>query len=332
MLTGGLGYIGSHVAVRLVAAGYEVVLYDSLINSRSTVLEKVASLSGAPCVFVEGDVRDQELLKKTLKKHSVDAVIHLAGLKAVGESAEAPLSYYSSNVGGSLSLAEAMASQGVRTLIFSSSATVYGVPKYLPMDEGHPTSVTNPYGRTKLHIEEFLSDVVRSKMEHCSDAWSITCLRYFNPVGAHESGALGERGTQAPNNLMPTLLEVARSKRSELVIHGDDFETPDGTGVRDYIHVMDLAEGHVAALEHLRSNMGFHVYNLGTGTGYSVGDVVATMERVSGITIPTVVGPRREGDVAICYADAQKAQRDLKWVASRGIDDMCLSAWQARNF
>lgn len=281
LLTGGTGYIGSHTAIALSQLGHQVVLYDNLSNSSDTVLEKLAQITGQHMHFVKGDVRDTELLKNTLAFHRIDAVIHFAGLKAVGESVDKPIDYYANNVQGTISLLQAMQSAQVKTLVFSSSATVYGEPQYLPLDEKHPTSATNPYGRSKLHIEEILSDVATSDAQ-----WRIACLRYFNPVGAHQSGLIGEDPNGVPNNLMPYIAQVAAGQRTELSVFGGDYPTPDGTGVRDYIHVMDLAEGHAAALNFLSQTTGWHAINLGTGKGYSVLEMVGAFEKASCRKVP----------------------------------------------
>lgn len=323
LLTGGTGYIGSHTAVVLSEFGHQVVLYDNLSNSSDSVIEKLFQITGQQIHFVNGDVRDTELLKGTLAAHHIGAVIHFAGLKAVGESVEKPVDYYANNVQGTISLLQAMQSAQVKTLVFSSSATVYGEPQYLPLDEGHPTSATNPYGRSKLHIEEMLNDVAAS-----DPAWRIACLRYFNPVGAHESGLIGENPNGVPNNLMPYIAQVAAGQRAELSVFGADYPTSDGTGVRDYIHVMDLAEGHAAALAFLSGATGWHAINLGTGKGYSVLDMVQTFEKASGQRVPYKIVARRAGDVAACYADPHKASEALNWRATRTLDDMCASTWR----
>ena len=323
LLTGGTGYIGSHTAVVLSQLGHKVVLFDNLSNSNETVLERLAQITNQQFSFVNGDVRDTDLLKNTLASHSIDAVIHFAGLKAVGESVAKPVDYYANNVQGTVSLLQAMQAQHIKTLVFSSSATVYGQPQYLPLDESHPTSATNPYGRSKLHIEEMLNDLATSDPE-----WRITCLRYFNPVGAHESGLIGENPNGIPNNLMPYIAQVAAGLRSKLNIFGNDYPTSDGTGVRDYIHVMDLAEGHTAALSFLTQTTGWYAINLGTGKGYSVLEMVQAFESASGKKLSYRMSPRRAGDVAECYANPAKAGELLKWAARRSLDDMCASAWR----
>ena len=323
LLTGGTGYIGSHAAVVLIEAGHKVVLFDNLSNSRRDVVDRLESITNQSIPFIEGDVRDISLLSKTIKDYKVDAVVHFAGLKAVGESVEKPIEYFDNNVGGTISLLEAMQENQLKTLVFSSSATVYGEPQYLPIDEDHPTSATNPYGRTKLHIEEMLQDLASSDL-----GWYIACLRYFNPVGAHESGLIGEDPAGVPNNLMPYVAQVAIGKLESLSIYGDDYPTPDGTGVRDYIHVMDLAAGHLSAINFLTQNAGCHVFNLGTGVGFSVLEMVKAFERASGRKINYQVAPRRAGDVASCYADASKAKRSLRWETRYDLNDMCESGWR----
>ncbi|MGX5659542.1 UDP-glucose 4-epimerase GalE [Castellaniella ginsengisoli] len=323
LLTGGTGYIGSHTATVLAQQGHRVVLLDNLSNSDEAVVGRLGRILGAPPAFVQGDVRDEALLERVLRDHAIDAVIHFAGLKAVGESVEKPLDYFTHNVQGTLSLLRAMRAGGVRALVFSSSATVYGEPHYLPLDERHPTSAVNPYGRSKLHIEEILGDLAAS-----DPAWRIACLRYFNPVGAHDSGLIGESPRGVPNNLMPYVAQVAAGLRTELNVFGDDYPTPDGTGVRDYIHVMDLAEGHAAALGFLDGHTGWHAFNLGTGRGYSVLEVVRAFEQACGRDVPRRIQPRRPGDVAACYADPAKARQNLGWSAARTLEDMCRSAWR----
>ncbi len=322
LLTGGAGFIGSHAAAMLAEAGHYVVIVDNLSNSDASVLRRLERVCGHPLPFVEGDIRDSALMRSTMKQHGVQSVMHFAGLKAVGESNEKPLDYYSNNVQGTISLLQAMDQCDVRQLVFSSSATVYGQPQYLPLDEAHPTSATNPYGRTKLHIEEMLRDVAASSAQ-----WRFVCLRYFNPVGAHSSGLLGEAPRGTPNNLMPYVAQVAVGTRAHLNVWGDDYDTPDGTGVRDYIHVMDLVEGHLAALNFLQDNAGWSAINLGTGTGYSVLDMVKAFEQASQRAVPYRIEPRRQGDVASCYANPQLALNKLGWRATRSLQDMCDSAW-----
>jgi UDP-glucose 4-epimerase len=322
LLTGGAGYIGSHTAVVLSQLGHQVVLYDNLSNSSNAVLKKLEQITGQQIRFVSGDVRNTELLKNTLDTHAIDAVIHFAGHKAVGESVKKPVDYYANNVQGTISLLQAMQLAQIKTLVFSSSATVYGEPQYLPMGENHPTSATNPYGRSKLHIEEMLNDVAASATD-----WRIACLRYFNPVGAHESGHIGEKPNSVPNNLMPYIAQVASGHRAELNVFGGDYPTKDGTGVRDYIHVMDLADGHAAALKFLSQTPGWHAINLGTGKGYSVLEMVQAFEDASGRQVPYKIVARRAGDVAACYADPKMAIERLNWRATRTLDDMCSSTW-----
>lgn len=328
LLTGGTGYIGAHTAVVLAQAGYNTVLYDNLLNSSAVVVDRVETITGTRPILVEGDIRDTVRLAQTLQDHKIDAVLHFAGLKAVGESVEKPIDYYANNVQGTISLLQAMRISNVKTLVFSSSATVYGDPQTLPIDEEHPTAPSNPYGRTKRIIEDMLADMSAS-----DKTWRIACLRYFNPVGAHESSLIGENPRGIPNNLMPYIAQVAAGIRPHLNVFGNDYLTPDGSGVRDYIHVMDLAEGHRGALDFLRTQPGWHVFNLGTGTGHSVFEMVRALEIASGQTIPCKIGPRRPGDVATCFASTDKAETTFGWKASRGIDDMCASTWkfQERN-
>jgi len=322
LLTGGTGYIGCHAAVVLSQLGHQVVLYDNLSNSSDAVLEKLEQISGEKMHFVRGDVRSGELLRKTLSSHSIEAVIHFAGLKAVSESIQEPVDYYANNVQGSINLLQAMQSEKIKTLVFSSSATVYGQPQYLPIDEGHPTGATNPYGRSKLHIEEMLRDLATSDPQ-----WRIACLRYFNPVGAHDSGLIGENPNGVHNNLMPRIAQVAAGQRTELSVFGGDYPNPDGTGVRDYIHVMDLAEGHAAALNFLAGATGWHAINLGTGTGYSVLEMIRGFEKSSGLELPYRVVARRAGDIAACYAETKNAAELLNWTANRSLEEMCASTW-----
>lgn len=324
LLTGGTGYIGSHVAAALVSTGHQVVCFDNLVNSDGDVIDRLEAITGTAIPLVVGDIRDGEAVRQAITSHSVEAVIHFAGLKAVGESVAEPIKYYDNNVRGTLSLVEAMTDCGIKTLVFSSSATVYGQPQYLPLDENHPTSATNPYGRTKLMIEEMLADIAASDPE-----WRIATLRYFNPVGAHDSGLIGENPNGIPNNLMPFISRVAAGRLNQLSIFGNDYDTPDGTGVRDYIHVLDLADGHVAALDAIsRAEPALSTWNLGTGQGYSVLDMVAAFERVNGVCIPCRIVPRRDGDVASCFASPERAARDLGWTAQRDLDAMCASSWR----
>jgi UDP-glucose 4-epimerase len=324
LLTGGAGYIGSHVAAALAASGHEVVCFDNLSNSDAAVMDRLEAITGTAIPLVRGDIRDGDALRGALSDYGAEAVIHFAGLKAVGESVAEPLKYYDNNVRGTLTLLESMRDCDVRTLVFSSSATVYGQPQYLPLDENHPTSATNPYGRTKLMIEEMLADVTAADPE-----WRIAILRYFNPVGAHDSGLIGENPNGIPNNLMPFISRVAAGRLSELSVFGNDYDTPDGTGVRDYIHVVDLADGHVAALDAIAtSDRALSAWNLGTGQGYSVLGLVEAFERVNGVQIPYRIAPRRDGDVASCFASPERAERDLGWKANRDLDAMCASSWR----
>lgn len=324
LLTGGSGYIGSHTAVECLNAGHEVLVFDNLSNSSPIALDRVAQITNKKPAFVEGDIRDRSALRQLFDQHHIDAVIHFAGLKAVGESVEKPLLYYDNNIVGSIVLFEAMAEANVKSIVFSSSATVYGDPAKVPITEDFPLSATNPYGRSKLFIEEMLRDIAKSDPE-----WSVSLLRYFNPVGAHESGQIGEDPRGIPNNLMPYIAQVAVGLRPYLNIFGGDYPTPDGTGVRDYIHVVDLARGHVAALAQIkRGRAGINTWNLGTGQGMSVLDMVRAFEKASGKTIPYQIVARREGDVAQCWADASKAEADLDWHAQLKLDRMCVDTWR----
>jgi len=322
LLTGGAGYIGSHTAVSLKEAGYEVILFDNFCNSQKSVLARLQKILGKELTCIEGDIRNTLLVEKVLREHHIDAVIHFAGLKAVGESVQKPIEYYANNVQGTISLLEAMKLSGVRALVFSSSATVYGDPQYLPIDENHPTSATNAYGRSKLHIEEILKDVANS-----DSAWKIICLRYFNPVGAHESGLIGEDPNGTPNNLVPYIAQVAVGKLAKLRVYGNDYPTPDGTGVRDYIHVMDLAEGHVAALNYLSNNQGWSAINLGTGKGTSVLEMLKEYELACGKLIDYSIEQRRSGDISSCFAGVDKASDLLSWKSKRNLFEMCQSSW-----
>ena len=323
LVTGGSGYIGSHACVALRAAGHSVTVVDNLANSRPEVLDRVARISGERPIFYEGDVRDRTLLRRIFAASPIDAVIHFAGLKAVGESVAQPLGYYDCNVGGAITLCEAMAESAVKTLIFSSSATVYGDPASVPIREDFPRSATNPYGASKLMIEDILADVAQA-----DPGWRIGRLRYFNPVGAHASGLIGEEPNGVPNNLLPYVAQVAAGKRQRLSVFGNDYPTPDGTGVRDYIHVMDLVEGHLSALDYLLAKGGMLTVNLGTGCGYSVLDMVRAFEVASKRPIPFAVEPRRPGDIAACFADPALARQLLGWQARRGIEEMCSDAWR----
>jgi UDP-glucose 4-epimerase len=323
LVTGGAGYIGSHTVVELTAAGQDLVIFDNLSNSSAKVFDRLTEITGKCPRFVEGDIRDAGALEALFDEYPIESVIHFAGLKAVGESVEQPMRYYDNNVAGSLCLFEAMAAAGVKSLVFSSSATVYGDPQSVPIRENFPLSATNPYGRSKLHIEEMLRDMAKSDPE-----WRIGLLRYFNPVGAHASGLIGEDPQGIPNNLMPYVTQVAVGRRPELGIFGADYPTPDGTGVRDYIHVVDLARGHLAALEALRKEAGVLTVNLGTGQGYSVLEVVAAFEKASGRPVPYRIAPRRPGDIAACYADPAFAREQLGWQAEFDLDAMCRDAWR----
>jgi len=322
LVTGGAGYIGSHVCVELLEQGYQVVVVDNLSNSSVVALQRVQQITGKALAFVEADIRDRAALEQVLQAHQIHAVMHFAGLKAVGESVEQPLRYYDNNVTGTLKLLEAMAAQDLRKLVFSSSATVYGDPASNPIREDFPLSATNPYGRSKLMIEEILRDLHRS-----DPSWNLSILRYFNPVGAHASGNIGEDPTDIPNNLIPYIAQTASGLREQLSVFGGDYPTPDGTGVRDYIHVLDLACGHLKALQKLEENPGCITHNLGTGQGYSVLEMIAAFEAACGKTIPYQIVGRRPGDIAVCYADPGKAQRELDWQARRGLEAMCADSW-----
>lgn len=323
LVTGGAGYIGSHACVELLLAGHEVVVADNLCNSRREVIGRIERITGRTVGFHECDVRDAAALRAIFRAHAIGGVLHFAGLKAVGESVERPLEYYDNNVCGTLTLCRAMADAGVRNLVFSSSATVYGDPDEVPVREGHPLRPTNPYGRCKAMVESILADLA-----HSDPAWKIALLRYFNPVGAHESGLIGEDPAGVPNNLMPYVAQVAVGRREALNVFGSDYPTPDGTGVRDYIHVVDLARGHLAALDKLDSTAGVLTVNLGTGRGYSVLEMVEAFRRASGRDIPYRIVARRPGDIAACYADPSLAGRLLGWHAERGIDEMCRDTWR----
>jgi len=327
LITGGAGYIGSHTTLALLQADWDVVVLDNLCNASAESLRRVAQLAGRAPKLVEGDIRDRDSLDQLLAQHPVLAVLHFAGLKAVGESVAQPLAYYSNNVGGTVTLCQAMAAAGVFTLVFSSSATVYGDPATMPISENQPVGLTtNPYGRSKFMVEQVLGDMAAS-----DPRWRVALLRYFNPVGAHDSGQIGEDPNGIPNNLLPFVAQVAVGQRPELAVFGDDFSTVDGTGVRDYIHVVDLAEGHLAALAALNApstNPGAHVWNLGTGQGYSVLQVLRAFEAASGRPVPYRVAPRRPGDVATCYANPAKAATELGWTAQRGLDQMMRDAWR----
>jgi UDP-glucose 4-epimerase len=322
LVTGGAGYIGSHNCVELLEAGHAVTVVDNLSNSSAVALARVKAITGRDVCFERADIRDGEALDRVLAGGPFDAVVHFAGLKAVGESVSEPLRYYDNNVNGTLRLLEAMGRAGLRRLVFSSSATVYGDPASVPIREDFPLSASNPYGRTKLFIEEILRDLHRS-----DPRWDITLLRYFNPVGAHHTGLIGEDPAGIPNNLMPYVSQVAVGRLERLNVWGNDYPTPDGTGVRDYIHVVDLAKGHLAALD-AAASPGVRAFNLGTGRGYSVLEMIAAFEKASGRAVPFAVAPRRPGDVASCYADPSLAREHLGWEAEHGIDRMCADAWR----
>ncbi len=323
LVTGGAGYIGSHTCVELLQDGYEVVVLDNLCNSSPEALRRVETITGKSATFVEGDVRDRAILQKLFNEYSFDSVIHFAGLKAVGESCEIPLHYYDNNVSGTVILAQEMAAHGVFNLVFSSSATVYGDPASLPIKEDFPLSATNPYGRSKLMVEEMLGDVYKS-----DSRWNIALLRYFNPAGAHESGLIGEDPNDIPNNLMPFISQVAIGMREQLSVFGSDYPTVDGTGVRDYIHVVDLAKGHVCAINKLRSGCGLNAWNLGVGNGQSVLQMVTAFETASGRPVPYKLVDRRPGDIAECWADPSRAREELNWQAEKGLEDIMADAWR----
>ena len=323
LVTGGAGYIGSHTCIKLLEAGYTIVVLDNFSNSSPEALRRVEEITGKSTTLIQGDINDLPLLTQLFSDHTIDAVIHFAGLKAVGESVAEPLRYYHNNVTGTVTLCRAMQSAGINKLVFSSSATVYGDPASLPIREGFPTSATNPYGRSKLIIEEILRDLHQS-----APNWDIALLRYFNPVGAHPSGRIGEDPADIPNNLMPYIAQVAVGRREHLSVFGSDYDTLDGTGVRDYIHVMDLAAGHVKALEWLERKQGIQAFNLGTGTGYSVLQMLNAFEKACGKTLPYKLVERRPGDVASCYADPAMAKDVLNWSADLGLEAMCEDAWR----
>ncbi|MGJ8560364.1 MAG: UDP-glucose 4-epimerase GalE [Litorimonas sp.] len=328
LVLGGAGYIGTHTCVDLIESGYEVVVFDNFSNSSEVACERVRELTGKSFPVIRGDIADQVHVEAALKEYSCESVIHFAGLKAVGESSENPLSYYEANVSGTLTVLKAMKAQNVKNIVFSSSATVYGEPEFLPLTEEHPLSAMNPYGQTKLMVEHILRDLHKSDPE-----WSISILRYFNPCGSHESGLIGESPTGVPNNLVPFIAQVASGRREALNVWGNDYDTPDGTGIRDYIHVVDLAAGHVSALQYLEKNSGVMTVNLGTGRGYSVLEVLAEFSRASGKALPHIVKPRREGDLASYFADPSLAKSLLDWSASRTLQDMCADHWnwQSQN-
>lgn len=324
LVTGGAGYIGSHTTLALLESGYEVIVLDNLSNSSLESLRRVERICGKAATFIEGDIRDRALLDSIFSQHSIEAVLHFAGLKAVGESVQQPLAYYDNNVSGSVVLFQAMAAAEVYNLVFSSSATVYGEPEQMPISENCPTGIpTNPYGRSKLMIEEILQDVCLSEQR-----WSIALLRYFNPVGAHHSGLIGEDPNGIPNNLLPYISQVAVGKLEQLAVFGDDYPTVDGTGVRDYIHVVDLANGHLKALEKISSSQGVHIWNLGTGQGYSVLQMIDAFEKSSRVNVPYTIAARRSGDIAECWANPSKAAKELNWKAEHNLDDMMRDTWR----
>lgn len=325
LVTGGAGYIGSHTCVELLNAGYEITVVDNLYNSSPKSLDRVKELTGKDFKFYECDIRDTDGMDKIFKENKIDAVIHFAGLKAVGESCEKPLEYYDNNIGGTLKLCEVMRNNNCKNIVFSSSATVYGMNNISPLKETMKTGgTTNPYGTTKYMIEIILEDLCKADSD-----WNVTLLRYFNPIGAHKSGRIGENPNGIPNNLMPYITQVAIGKREFLSVYGDDYDTHDGTGVRDYIHVVDLAEGHVKAVDNiLEGNKGVQVFNLGTGVGYSVLDIVKAFNKAYGKELPYKIAPRRPGDIATCYSDPTKAKEVLGWTAKRGIEEMCEDSWR----
>ena len=329
LVTGGAGYIGSHTCLELLNEGYGVVVLDNLCNSNPKSLDRVKALTGKDLIFYEGDVRDEDLLRKIFAAHDIGCVIHFAGLKAVGESVSMPWEYYDNNLNSTLVLTKVMKEVGMKNIIFSSSATVYTADNEMPLKEDSRTgNCTNPYGWTKYMTEQILSGIA-----HADDQWSVVLLRYFNPIGAHHTGRIGEDPRGIPNNLMPFVTQVAVGRREKLSVFGNDYDTPDGTGVRDYIHVVDLAKGHVAAVKYACSNQGCEVFNLGTGTGYSVLDMVKSFESVNNVAVPYVITDRRPGDIATCYADPAKSAEKLGWKAEKNLADMCRDAWnwQSKN-
>lgn len=324
LLPGGAGYIGSHTAIELLKKGYEIVIIDNFSNSNPKVLDAIKKITGKDFKFYEMDYMDREKLERVFEENKIDAVLNFAGYKAVGESVQKPIEYYTNNISGALVLLDTMRKYGCKKFIFSSSATVYGEPERIPLTENCRTGkTTNPYGNTKLFIEQILKDIYNS-----DNTWDICILRYFNPVGAHESGLLGEEPQGIPNNLMPYVVRVASGELKELSVFGNDYDTPDGTGVRDYIHVVDLAKGHIKALEKIdKEGKGLFIYNLGTGTGYSVLDMVKAFEQATGKKVPYKIAPRRAGDIATCYADPKKARKELGWIAEKNLEDMCKDSW-----
>ncbi len=323
LVTGGAGFIGSHTCVELLDAGYEIAVIDNFSNSKPEMIDKIKQITGKDFKFYEADLLDKDKVEQIFKENKIDSVIHFAGLKAVGESVAKPIEYYHNNIGSTLVLCEVMREYGCKKLVFSSSATVYGSPKSVPIKEDFPLSTTNPYGSTKLMIENILRDIYVSDNE-----WSIALLRYFNPIGAHKSGLIGENPNGIPNNLVPYIAQVAVGMREHLNVFGDDYDTPDGTGVRDYIHVVDLSLGHIKALEKVSGQTGVEAYNLGTGNGYSVLEVLKAYEKACGKPLKYVVAPRRPGDIGMCYADTEKSRVELGWTAERGIDEMCEDSWR----
>lgn len=323
LVTGGAGFIGSHTVVELLEKGEEIVIVDNFSNSSREALDKIKQITNKDFKFYEVDLLDEEKLEKVFKENNIESVIHFAGLKAVGESVAKPIEYYHNNITGTLVLLKLMKKYNCKKIVFSSSATVYGNPASLPIKEDFPLSTTNPYGSTKLMIEQILQDVCVADRD-----FSVAILRYFNPIGAHESGLIGEVPNGIPNNIMPYILKVASGEYEALTVFGNDYNTPDGTGVRDYIHVVDLAKGHLKALDKIRKEKGVKIYNLGTGNGYSVLDLVTTFEKVNGLKVNYKIGARRPGDIAACYADPSKAKKELGWVAEKGIEEMCKDAWR----
>ena len=324
LVTGGAGYIGSHTVVELQNAGYDVVVLDNLSNASEKALDRVSKITGKPVKFYKADILDRDALNDIFDKETIESCIHFAGLKAVGESVVKPWEYYENNIAGTLTLVDVMRKNNVKNIIFSSSATVYGDPAQIPITEECPKGqCTNPYGWTKSMLEQVLTDIQKADPE-----WNVMLLRYFNPIGAHKSGTIGENPNGIPNNLMPYITQVAVGKLKELGVFGNDYDTPDGTGVRDYIHVVDLAKGHVKALKKIGENPGLAIYNLGTGKGYSVLDIVKNFEAATGVKIPYVIKPRRAGDIATCYCDASKADKELGWKAENGIREMCEDSWR----
>lgn len=322
LVTGGAGYIGSHTAVELLDAGENIIILDNFSNSSPEVLDKIKQITKKDFKFYKVDLLDENALDKVFEENNIDEVIHFAGLKAVGESVEKPIEYYNNNITGTLNLLKVMKKYNCKKIVFSSSATVYGNPKTLPIKEDFPLSTTNPYGATKLMIEQILQDVNVADKD-----FRVAILRYFNPIGAHKSGLIGEVPNGIPNNIMPYIVRVAVGKYNELTVFGNDYDTEDGTGVRDYIHVVDLAKGHLSALKKIRENSGVQIYNLGTGRGYSVLELVKTFEKVNNVKVNYKIGDRRPGDIASCFADVNKAKKEMNWVATKGLEEMCKDSW-----